>query len=97
MQIMDYEIKNNEVIWVSKDMIDKYSEIIVGEYYCINDDGKLELYEKQVICNNQLFMLGYPTFVDNIDRKWYQFWKPSKIIQGYAFQCIDLNECRGDE
>lgn len=96
MPITIYEIKHNDIIWVSKDMIDKYSEIIVGEYYCVNDDSKLELYEKQVICNNQLFMLEYPTFVDNTDRKWYQFWKPSKIIQGYAFQCIDLNECRED-
>lgn len=96
MQIRAYKIKNNDVIWCSKDIIDIYSQIIVGEYYCVNENGKLELYEDQIIYNNQLFILIYPTFVKNQDRKWYQFWKPVKIIQGYAFKCIDLEEKYGD-
>lgn len=96
MSITNYEIKNNDTIWVSKDMIDVYSQIIVGEYYCVNENGKLELYENQIISNNKLFTLIYPTFIDNKNRKWYQFWKPVKIIQGYAFKCIDLNEFMED-
>ena len=81
---------NNDLIWVSKDMIEPYSQVITGEYYCISENCKLEFYEKQKIYDKKLFRLMYPTFMSNKNRKWYQFWKPSKIIDGYAFLCIDL-------
>ena len=84
-------LNNNDVIWVSPNVIEAYSPVIVGEYYCVNKNGNLEFYEdQQPIYNNKLFVLLYPTFVDNENRKWYQFWKPSRIIDGYAFECIDL-------
>jgi hypothetical protein len=91
MLFRDYDVKPNDVLWVSKDMIHPLSPVVVGEYYCLVDE-KWELYEDQLL-DDVLFVLSRVTFVDNKDRKWYQFWKPKQIINGYELQCIDLEEC----
>ena len=89
--IRGYELCHKDVFWVSKDLVDKDTTIILGDYYCINEYNKFEIYENQTIYNGKLFLLTEVTFSNNV-RKWYQFWKPQRIINGYKFQYIDLEE-----
>ena len=90
--MVTHKINHNDKFWVSKDMVDKYSPLILGEYYCFNEHGKLDFYDDQIIKNDQLFILTDIIFTNNIKRKWYQFWEPKRILDGYTFQCIDLKE-----
>ena len=89
MELKNLQVSNNDIIWVSKDMVCPFSTITLGEYYCVNDDGKLELYEDQV-AGDYLCKLIHITFDENTNRKWYQIWKPKRIINGYSFMCISL-------
>ena len=84
-----YKLKNNDEIWFSKDFID--CPIDLGEYYYLNQNGKFEIYKNQPESNHLFLLINY-TFQKNINRKWYQFWKPAKIIDGYIFQYVDLEE-----
>ena len=84
-----HKVKHNDEIWVSKDCIETNTPLEIGDYYCINENGKFEMYEDQIFC--QLFILIGATFA-NAKRKWYQFWKPKRIINGYKFKCVDLEE-----
>lgn len=90
MFFREHDLKDRDVIWVSKDCVDIASPVILGEYYCLIDD-KFELYEDQLV-EDMLFILTNTTFKENEDREWYQFWKPKQIIHGYEFTCISLEE-----
>lgn len=82
-----FKLEHCDDIYLSIDHLDNTDDLSVGDYFTINEYGKLESYEDQVV-NGGLFLLKKIQYKKNPEHKWYKFWIKKQIPSGCVFTFI---------